>query len=114
MDAAHVYWASFSGGSIGRANLDGTGVKTSFITGAERPIGVAVDSAQVYWTNFGTGTIGSADLDGSNINQSFITGAGGPAGVAVDSLPATCDGEQATMVADGKKTIGTPRDDVIV
>src|SRR3954447_14063359 len=41
---AFVYWTNFNG-TIGRANLDGTGVDQSFITGASRPTGVAVDKA---------------------------------------------------------------------
>ena len=39
MDAAHVYWTNSGTGTIGRANLDGTGVNQSFITGAERTRG---------------------------------------------------------------------------
>ena len=31
---AFVYWANFNTGTIGRANLDGSGVDQSFITGA--------------------------------------------------------------------------------
>lgn len=31
---AFVYWTNNSSGTIGRANLDGTGVNQSFITGA--------------------------------------------------------------------------------
>ena len=37
--------------TIGRANLDGTGVNQSFITGASSPHGVAVDGGHVYWAN---------------------------------------------------------------
>ena len=42
VDGRHIYWTTNS--TIGRANLDGTGVNQSFITGATRPDGVAVDA----------------------------------------------------------------------
>jgi hypothetical protein len=81
-DAA-VYWASATGHQIGRANLDGTGVNTNFITGLGQPAGVAVDGAHVYWSDNTTNTIGRANLDGSGVNTNFITNA--PAeGIAVD------------------------------
>ena len=81
-DAA-VYWASATGHQIGRANLDGTGVNTNFITGLGQPAGVAVDGAHVYWSDNTTNTIGRANLDGSGVNTNFITNA--PAeGIVVD------------------------------
>ena len=88
---AYIYWTNFITGTnittdtIGRANLDGTGVNQSFISGASSPIGIAVDADHIYWANFATGTIGRANLDGTGVNQSFITGASGPRGVAVDA-----------------------------
>jgi hypothetical protein len=93
---AYVYWANAAstetgGARIGRANLDGTGVNQSFVTGAGvlfGPEGVAVDAAHVYWTDFARGTIGRANLDGTGVDQSFITGAGTElclGGVAVDA-----------------------------
>jgi hypothetical protein len=86
VDAAHVYWTNVGNGTIGRANLDGTGANQSFITGANLPTGVAVDAAHIYWTNNGNGTIGRAELDGTTAKtQSYITGANGPWGVAVDA-----------------------------
>jgi virginiamycin B lyase len=46
---ALVYWANYTGGTIGRANLDGSGIADqSFIAGAEQPRGVAVDGQHVY------------------------------------------------------------------
>ena len=42
--SGHVYWADFIARTIGRANLDGTGVNQSFITGASATTGVAVGS----------------------------------------------------------------------
>jgi len=81
---AYVYWANLSAGTIGRANLDGSGANQGFIAGASNPVGVAVDGQHVYWANQGAGTIGRANLDGTGANQSFIAGASSPFGVAVD------------------------------
>ncbi|MGO9207419.1 MAG: hypothetical protein ACLQBX_14775, partial [Candidatus Limnocylindrales bacterium] len=96
VDSTHVYWANrgtsgwtpTSGTTIGRANLDGTGLDESFIGGAQSPCGVAVDGTHLYWgnetTSTGAGTtIGRAKLDGTGVNQQFITGAQAPCGVAV-------------------------------
>ena len=84
-DSAHVYWSNVNNNTIGRANLDGSGVNQSFIT-ATSPAGVVVDSGHIYWANRGAvNTIGRANLDGSGVNQSFITGANTPGGMAIDS-----------------------------
>src|SRR5215218_5605105 len=82
---AHVYWTNNADTTIGRANLDGTAVNQSLISGGFNPCGVAVDGAHVYWGNVGAGTIGRANLDGSGVNQSFIGAATGACGVAVDA-----------------------------
>jgi len=82
-DAA-VYWTNQRTDAIGRANLDGSRVDQSFITGADKPCGIAVDSSHLYWSNVGSGTIARSNLDGSGVEQSFITGANKPCGVAVD------------------------------
>jgi sugar lactone lactonase YvrE len=86
---AFVYWTNGNGNTIGRANLDGSSATQSFIGGAIRPDGVAVDGGHVYWTNFNAsfnpGNIGRASLDGTGANQSFLSGASNPAGVAVDA-----------------------------
>ena len=74
VDSSHLYWADLGFGTIGRANLDGTGANQSFITGASAPEGVAVDAGHLYWANFSMGTIGRANL-----------GASQPFGVAVDA-----------------------------
>ena len=88
VDGAHIYWASSGGGAatIGRANLDGSGVNRNFISGAADPWGVAVNGRYVYWANRGTNAIGRANLDGSAVDQSFIdaTSLRDPRGVALD------------------------------
>jgi len=93
--ASCIYWANDgdgkngndkdANGTIGRANLDGSDPKQSFITGASGPWGVAVDGRYVYWTDSKSNTIGRANLDGdpASVNQSFIHGANEPEGVAV-------------------------------
>ena len=73
-------------GTIGRANLDGTGVDQSFISGAGAARDVAVDAGHVYWTDFDAQTIGRANLDGSGIDRSFISGAGAVDDLVVDAL----------------------------
>jgi len=50
----YVYWSNFGGNTIGRANLDGTGVNQSFITGANHPVGISADDTHIYWANQGS------------------------------------------------------------
>jgi hypothetical protein len=79
----YLFWAD-GAGVIGRAAINGTGVSERFITGASRPVGVAVSSRYIYWTNPSTGTIGRANLDGSAADQRFITvQTGRPLGVTL-------------------------------
>ncbi|HEY1635398.1 MAG TPA: hypothetical protein VGF64_11615 [Acidimicrobiales bacterium] len=42
VDSSHIYWTQPNDNRIGQANLDGTGVNQTFITGADDPDGVAV------------------------------------------------------------------------
>jgi hypothetical protein len=85
---AYVYWSdhgSFftgTGTTLGRANVDGTGVNTSLVTGASQPAGMAVDESHVYWAD-GT-SIGRANLDGSGSNPDFISTGTAVADVATD------------------------------
>ncbi len=90
VDSSFVYWTDSTHSSVGRANLDGTGVNQSHVAGAGNGTGVAVDGQHIYWTHLATGlppggSIGRANLDGTGANASFITGAALPRGVAVDS-----------------------------
>ena len=72
-------------GTIGRANLDGTGVNQSFITGS----GSLRPSRSTGRTSTGRNRdlnrIGRANLDGTGVNTDFITGINSPGGVAVDA-----------------------------
>jgi hypothetical protein len=80
-----LYWSNQQGGAIGRANLKGTLVNQSFVGGATKPLGVAVDASGIYWANNGTGTIGHANLDGSAVRPNYITEARAPIGVVIDA-----------------------------
>jgi hypothetical protein len=104
LDDDHIYWTEifshlgFADGSIGRANLDGTGVDESFIdvfTEGAVPTGIAVDANHIYWSQTGgigpdstqTPAIGRANLDGTGTERVFISSPSGtePSAVEVDA-----------------------------
>jgi hypothetical protein len=93
-----IYWDNYQGGTIGFANLDGSGGGQLDTGGQEvvEPEGMAIDSVtgRLYWTNYtggpgGTGAIRYANLDGSGGGELDTGGAevDEPNGVAID--PAT-------------------------
>jgi len=84
VDGSHLYWASTTAGTIGRANLDGSAPDESFVDGLSFPCGVAVDGLHLYWADVDTGMIGRANLDGSGVERGFVVGGNRPCGVAVD------------------------------
>jgi hypothetical protein len=87
VDGSHVYWRTFSR-NIGRVNLDGSEPDQSFITGLDRPCGVAVDGSHIFWTEEGPPSesgVGEANLDGGEVNRRLVTGLAFPCGIAVDS-----------------------------
>jgi hypothetical protein len=77
---AETHWNPFKG-TIGRANLDGTGVNESFITRKRQFLSsVAVNAEHIYWNetrgpDYGFGGIAHARLDGTNIDGNLIRGA---------------------------------------
>ncbi|MGB2852602.1 MAG: hypothetical protein WBC01_13155 [Solirubrobacterales bacterium] len=81
---AFVYWTNTSGGSIGRAMLDGAGANHRFMTVAGFPEDIEVDAGHIYWTN-ASDAIGRANIGGTSIDPAFITGTGETDGVAVDA-----------------------------
>ena len=88
---AYVYWTTSGpsgqgGTTIGRADLDGSGLNASFIMGAANPGALAINSSHIYWANDGTGAIGISDLNGSDANPAFLPIANTTiGGLAVDS-----------------------------
>jgi virginiamycin B lyase len=90
VNATHIFWSDQAGGAIGRANLNGSGVDLGFVTGANKPLGVATDAKYLYWANNGASAIGRANLaDGGAVNRSFITGVRAPIGLAVNAAADT-------------------------
>jgi hypothetical protein len=84
---AYVYWSDqgpFNGGggtTLVRANQDGSGLRSPFVTTQANPTGIAVGGQYVYWVNSAANAIGRAKLDGTGANQTFITGAAAPTNV---------------------------------
>ena len=70
--------------SIGRADMDGTGVNPAFIdpAGSASPSDIAVAGDSIYW--IAGGAIARADLEGSNIELGFITGLGPVSGLTAN------------------------------
>ena len=99
-----IYWVNSQGTSIGRANLDGSGVDQRFITGTKGACGLAVAGSHIYWGNTnGEQSIGRASLDGTAVNERFIQG--NPASrTSTGSLPcleAVAGGQIYWSVFDG-------------
>jgi hypothetical protein len=92
----HIYWANqgvsavssdYPGNgmaTIGRADLNGHNVQSSFITGASSPCAVASDGIHLYWIDTtvpgpdspGSGDVSSiarANLDGSGVDLTYVT-----------------------------------------
>jgi hypothetical protein len=86
VDGAHIYWGT-PAGTIGRANLDGTGVNTRFISALGLVCGH--DSTYLYWASPGSpgpstaASIGRARLDGTDVRADFIPRVDPLAGCAV-------------------------------
>jgi hypothetical protein len=89
VNSAGIFWTNTGIGSIGRANLDGTGINQNFIAGASPSNLMAADADHLYWTILGqfSESIGRADVSGANLNPGFVSGGdqvNDPEGVAVD------------------------------
>ena len=80
--ATTMYWTN-SGGTIQRANLDGSNIQ-DLVTGLDNSHGIAlyVDEGKMYWTDWGD-KIQWANLDGSNV-QDLLTGLDRPHSIALD------------------------------
>ena len=86
--ARKIYWATWDGGEIRVANLNGSGTaSTLFEAPGERLCGVAVDpvARKIYWANFSTDEIWAAKLNGTRAVTLFTEPAGSaPSGVTID------------------------------
>ncbi len=86
---AYIYWTDNGtdlnslGTTLGRANLDASGVFDPIVKSASGPGSIAVSGGYMYWLNTGTSSIGRAGLDGSGANPDFIVLPGHPSSMAV-------------------------------
>ena len=69
-----IYWAADGSGQIQKADLDGSRVVSTVLSGLNRPYYLALDDGFVYWSYFDSGVIERASSnDGSN-RSTVITG----------------------------------------
>jgi virginiamycin B lyase len=84
-----LYWTNSWAGTIGRSNLDGTGVNQNFITGLVFPSGLDIEGNFLYFSSFdllaGASEVGRANIDGTGVNSNFITGGTGTTGIEATS-----------------------------
>jgi len=77
VNSTHIYWADPGRGTIGRANVDGTGANLDLIqysvNAAIRSYNIAVDNNHIYWST-DNNWIARANLDGSGVQPNFIPG----------------------------------------
>jgi hypothetical protein len=89
IDSRFIYWTQGDAttGSIGRADLDGSGANQEFIphtAGVSDPSGIAVTPTAIYWQN-GGGGIARANIDGTGVNTTFIPTTDSTCGLTSDS-----------------------------
>jgi hypothetical protein len=75
VDGQYIYWTGFADKYVHRANLDGTGINSTWLN-TQSPgsvWGVNVDGSNVYWTSRDPGTVGKANLDGTGVQPTLIT-----------------------------------------
>ncbi len=92
----YIYWSNTTLNTIGRANIDGTGINQSFVSGLTNPRGIAVSPTHIYWAK--DSSIGRANLDGTGVDESFITGTGSATAVAVSGTHIYWSRENTTTV----------------
>jgi hypothetical protein len=89
-DSRFIYWTqgdALTGGSIGRANLNGSDPNPNFIphsAGVSSPSGIALTPSAIYWQNGGN-AIGRANLDGSAPDPDLIPASNSNCGLTTDS-----------------------------
>lgn len=87
--AGKIYWTTFNGDQVKRADLDGTDIEVLFTIPGESLCGVALDPVQniVYWGNFSADKISSGNADGFTVDPTVtdvFTGQDGVSGLAID------------------------------
>lgn len=81
---AYVYWANANAYTLGRANVDGLGANSRFVSSAGVPRDIAIDEKHIYWVNIDGPSIGRANLDGTDSDSRFLPVDHAVFGIAVD------------------------------
>lgn len=107
-NAAAVYWASFEGGSVFRADLSGeeVGAPEEIVSDQGQLNGLAVDERHVYWTRRDAGTVVRMPKGGGD-QEVLASGQARPGDIAVDEATVywinegSPDGSDGAPVKDG-------------
>jgi len=87
---AQIFVANINTNTIGEYDAaTGATINSSFISGLNQPVGIALSGGNLFVTNHNTNTIGEYNATtGATINSSFISSSE-PEGIAVVPEPAT-------------------------
>ncbi len=108
----HIYWVNRTQGTIGRANIDGSGSPNSnFIAGVANGQALTASGSYLYWTTVSGSSgqfIGRTNIDGSGSpNANFISVPSGAIGVAAETSIAPAPTRYALSVTRAGTGSGT-------
>lgn len=101
---------NFANGTVGEYSTTGTAINSSFISGLDQPMGIAISGDDLFISEQGNGNIAEYTTSGTLVNPTLITGLSLPAGIAIygnDLFVANSAGPTATTAVGEYTLSGT-------
>jgi hypothetical protein len=98
VEGNYIYWTNSGSNSIGRANLDGSDPRPSFIQLKSRPVGIVADSGVPPSTG-GAPSISGAAIQGQTLAEAHAPWSNGPSGYSIQWQRCDTAGANCTEIA---------------